>query len=143
MISFLVLLLFCLGPSTFARCERYSEDLVIGDATYILEGEVLKANFRPSELSTCEGKKKLRYSIKVTDSLGKKVSPGEYSLSHDYDCGHKPNDMFFKVGQSYLFAIKKVEKTNIEILGVKCGWWGWEVSRKKEISSKVKSYGKP
>lgn len=127
--------------SLHAKCALHDDNKIFKEAKYLLEGDILTTSFKPEDLRSCNfEKRRLSYTIRITNSLGKKLPFGEYQLKYDYQCGQKPSDMIFTKNKSYLLAVKSVKNLNLELVDLKCGWWGWDMASKNSISQKLNDY---
>lgn len=139
----LILLFLIIGSAIVqADCGPIKENVAIEGSKYIAVGEIISSDFSYDKNSMfCQWKqKKLTYKIKITEVISGRMFPGEYTLSYLHNCLEKPSNEIFEVSSKYIFSIKNINGSTLELGGLKCNWWGWHLGKLSNIKDSIQKY---
>ena len=139
----LVLIFFIIGSSRVqSKCAHFTDNDLLEESKFLAVGEIISSDFKyDKKSSSCQWKeKKLTYKLKITEVISGKMYPGEYTLSYLHNCLEKPTDEVFEVSSKYIFSIKSLSGSEIQLSELKCKRWGWAYNKLPEIKSSIQKY---
>ena len=132
-----VIIFLFISLSAFADCIPRSTQELVSRSNYIVSATIFAANFK----NACEGTsvRELKYKAKVSAVLLGKLPLGEYDLSYTQNCNQKPSAHHFREGDEVILAIKSIDKNALELSGLHCDWWGWDMVELKLVKIAIKN----